>query len=42
MGTNVFQYPGKGTRIVHFDLDPNSLGRTYRESCPRWATRAKL
>ena len=31
MGTNVFQYPGKGTRIVHFDLDPNSLGRTYRE-----------
>src|SRR5579872_485626 len=31
MGTNVFQYPGKGARIVHFDLDPNSLGRTYRE-----------
>jgi len=31
MGTNVFQYPGKGTRIVHVDLDPNSLGRTYRE-----------
>ncbi len=31
MGTNVFQYPRKGTRIVHFDLDPNSLGRTYRE-----------
>jgi acetolactate synthase-1/2/3 large subunit len=31
MGTNVFQYPGKGTRIVHIDLDPNSLGRTYRE-----------
>ena len=31
MGTNVFQYPGKNARIVHFDLDPNSLGRTYRE-----------
>ena len=31
MGTNVFQYPRKGTTIVHFDLDPNSLGRTYRE-----------
>jgi len=31
MGTNVFQYPGKGTRIVHIDLDANSLGRTYRE-----------
>jgi acetolactate synthase I/II/III large subunit len=31
MGTNVFQYPGKSARIVHFDLDPNSLGRTYRE-----------
>jgi acetolactate synthase I/II/III large subunit len=31
MGTNVFQYPRKGTRIVHVDLDPNSLGRTYRE-----------
>jgi len=31
MGTNVFQYPRKGTRIVHFDLDANSLGRTYRE-----------
>ena len=31
MGTNVFQYPGKNTRIVHFDLDPNTLGRTYRE-----------
>ena len=31
MGTNVFQYPRKGTRIVHMDLDPNSLGRTYRE-----------
>src|SRR5579864_4473817 len=31
MGTNVFQYPGKTARIVHFDLDANSLGRTYRE-----------
>ncbi|HEV2522813.1 MAG TPA: thiamine pyrophosphate-binding protein [Candidatus Acidoferrales bacterium] len=31
MGTNIFQYPRKGTRIVHVDLDPNSLGRTYRE-----------
>ena len=31
MGTNIFQYPRKGTTIVHFDLDPNSLGRTYRE-----------
>jgi acetolactate synthase-1/2/3 large subunit len=31
MGTNVFQYPGKAARIAHFDLDPNSLGRTYRE-----------
>jgi acetolactate synthase-1/2/3 large subunit len=31
MGTNVFQYPGKSARIVHFDLDANSLGRTYRE-----------
>ncbi len=31
MGTNVFQYPGKNARIAHFDLDPNSLGRTYRE-----------
>jgi acetolactate synthase-1/2/3 large subunit len=31
MGTNVFQYPRKDTRIVHFDLDANSLGRTYRE-----------
>jgi acetolactate synthase-1/2/3 large subunit len=31
MGTDVFKYPRKGTRIVHIDLDPNSLGRTYRE-----------
>ena len=31
MGTNVFQVPRQGTRIVHMDLDPNSLGRTYRE-----------
>jgi acetolactate synthase-1/2/3 large subunit len=31
MGTNVFQYPGKNARIVHIDLDPNTLGRTYRE-----------
>jgi acetolactate synthase I/II/III large subunit len=31
MGTNVFQYPRTGTRIVHFDLDPNCLGKTYRE-----------
>src|ERR1700730_10211396 len=31
MGTDVFKYPRKGTRIVHLDLDPNSLGRTYRE-----------
>jgi acetolactate synthase-1/2/3 large subunit len=31
MGTNVFRYPRKGTHIVHIDLDPGSLGRTYRE-----------
>ena len=31
MGTDVFKYPRKGARIVHIDLDPNSLGRTYRE-----------
>lgn len=31
MGTNVFKYPRPGTRIVHIDLDPNALGRTYRE-----------
>ena len=31
MGTNVFRYPRRGTRIVHIDLDPTSLGRTYRE-----------
>jgi acetolactate synthase-1/2/3 large subunit len=31
MGTDVFKYPRKGTRIVHVDLDPNTLGRTYRE-----------
>jgi len=31
MGSDVFKYPRKGTRIVHIDLDPNSLGRTYRE-----------
>src|ERR1700730_1739384 len=31
MGTDVFKYPRKGTRIVHIDLDPNSLGHTYRE-----------
>src|SRR5260221_253694 len=31
MRTAVFKYPRKGTRIVHIDLDPNSLGRTYRE-----------
>ncbi|MBZ5699867.1 MAG: thiamine pyrophosphate-binding protein [Acidobacteriia bacterium] len=31
MGTDVFKYPRKGTRIVHVDLDPSSLGRTYRE-----------
>jgi acetolactate synthase-1/2/3 large subunit len=31
MATDVFKYPRKGTRIVHIDLDPNSLGRTYRE-----------
>ncbi len=31
MGTDVFKYPRKGTRVVHIDLDPNSLGRTYRE-----------
>jgi acetolactate synthase-1/2/3 large subunit len=31
MGTDVFKYPRQGTRIVHIDLDPNSLGRTYRE-----------
>jgi acetolactate synthase-1/2/3 large subunit len=31
MGTDVFKYPRKGTHIVHIDLDPNSLGRTYRE-----------
>ncbi|MGH9375093.1 MAG: thiamine pyrophosphate-binding protein [Terriglobia bacterium] len=31
MGTDVFKYPRKGARIVHIDLDPSSLGRTYRE-----------
>lgn len=31
MGTDVFKYPRKGTRIVHIDLDPNTLGHTYRE-----------
>ena len=31
MGTDVFKYPGKGARIVHIDLDPNTLGHTYRE-----------
>jgi acetolactate synthase-1/2/3 large subunit len=31
MATDVFKYPRRGTRIVHVDLDPNSLGRTYRE-----------
>jgi len=31
MGTDVFKYPRKGARIVHIDLDPTSLGRTYRE-----------
>ena len=31
MGTDVFQYPRKGTKIVHVDLDPNALGHTYRE-----------
>lgn len=31
MGTDVFKYPRKGTRIVHIDLDAGSLGRTYRE-----------
>jgi acetolactate synthase-1/2/3 large subunit len=31
MGTDVFKYPKKGTHIVHIDLDPTSLGRTYRE-----------
>ena len=31
MATDVFKCPRKGTRIVHVDLDPNSLGRTYRE-----------
>ncbi|MGH9681209.1 MAG: thiamine pyrophosphate-binding protein, partial [Candidatus Acidiferrales bacterium] len=31
MGTNVFQYPHKGTTIAHFDMDPTALGRTYRE-----------
>ncbi len=32
MGTDVFKCPRPGTRIVHIDLDPNSLGRTYRET----------
>ncbi|HLI30592.1 MAG TPA: thiamine pyrophosphate-binding protein [Terriglobia bacterium] len=31
MGTDVFKYPRKGARIVHIDLDPIALGRTYRE-----------
>ncbi len=31
MGTDVYKYPRKGTQIVHIDLDPNSLGHTYRE-----------
>jgi acetolactate synthase I/II/III large subunit len=31
MGTDVFKYPRKSTKIVHVDLDPNALGHTYRE-----------
>ena len=31
MGTDVFKYPRKEAQIVHIDLDPNSLGHTYRE-----------
>jgi len=31
MGTDVFKFPRKGTKIVHIDLDPNALGHTYRE-----------
>ncbi len=30
-GTDVFKVPRKGAKIVHIDLDPHSLGRTYRE-----------
>ncbi|MGH9355171.1 MAG: thiamine pyrophosphate-binding protein [Terriglobia bacterium] len=31
MGTDVFKVPRKDAHIVHVDLDPSSLGRTYRE-----------
>ena len=31
MGTDVFKYPRKGTKIIHIDLDPNALGHTYKE-----------
>jgi acetolactate synthase-1/2/3 large subunit len=31
MATDYFKYPRRDTRIVHLDLDPGTLGRTYRE-----------
>jgi acetolactate synthase-1/2/3 large subunit len=31
MATDYFKYPRRDTRIVHLDLDPSTLGRTYRE-----------
>lgn len=31
MATDVFKYPRKGTQVVHIDLDPTALRRTYRE-----------
>ncbi len=31
MVTDAFKFPKPGTRIIHIDLDPMTLGRTYRE-----------
>jgi acetolactate synthase I/II/III large subunit len=31
MGTDVYKCPRRDAKIVHIDLDPNSLGHTYKE-----------
>ena len=31
MGTDSFRFPAQGTRIIHIDVDPMTLGCTYRE-----------
>jgi acetolactate synthase-1/2/3 large subunit len=31
MGTDVFKCPRKGAKVIHIDLDPNTLGHTYKE-----------